>query len=39
MKYAEKVNKQLVYTMFGGLLVFSLFLMIAAIHQGTTFLY
>ncbi len=32
MKYSEKVNKQLVYTMFGGVLVFSIFLMIAAIH-------
>ena len=39
MKYAEKVNKQSVYMMFGGLIVFSVILMIAAIHQGTAFLY
>jgi hypothetical protein len=39
MKYAEKVNKQLVYIMFGGIIVFSLFLMLAAIHHGTAFLY
>ena len=39
MKYAEKVNKQIVCIMFAGLLVFTLFLLLAAIHQGTTFLY
>ncbi len=39
MKYAEKVNKKLVNMMFGGLVVFSIFLTIAALHQGTAFMY
>ena len=32
MKYAEKVNKQLVYILFGGVFLFSVFMLLAAIH-------
>jgi hypothetical protein len=39
MKYADRVNKSKVYAMFGGLIAFAIFLIIASLHSGTTFLY
>ena len=39
MKYAEKVNKPVVYVLFGLTALFSVFLVIGALHQGTAFLY
>ena len=39
MKYAENVNKPVVYVLFGLTALFSVFLVIGALHQGTAFLY